>query len=102
MGGGYLDGLSTQPNLRSDSGALCSGCLTKMGHRSTPKSLPQYVRCESDPVSAGFLLGQIRGEIVPCRFCGGLDGDGHCFLGLSVSSTCMSAGIPKVRQTYLS
>ena len=25
----------------------------------------------------GFLLGQVRGEVVPCRFCGGTDGDGH-------------------------
>ena len=27
----------------------------------------------------GFLLGHARGEIVPCRFCGGFDGDGHLF-----------------------
>ena len=27
----------------------------------------------------GFLLGHARGEIVPCRFCGGADGDGHLF-----------------------
>ena len=42
----------------------------------------------------GFLLGQARGEIVPCRFCGGFDGDGHLFLGvhspLSVSNSCKS------------
>ena len=25
----------------------------------------------------GFLLGHARGEIVPCRFCGEADGDGH-------------------------
>ena len=25
----------------------------------------------------GFLLGHARGEIVPCRFCGGFGGDGH-------------------------
>ena len=25
----------------------------------------------------GCLLGHTRGEIVPCRFCGGIDGDGH-------------------------
>ena len=24
-----------------------------------------------------FLLGRMRGEHVPCRFCGGDDGDGH-------------------------
>ena len=27
----------------------------------------------------GFLLGHARGEIVPCRFCGEVDGDGHLF-----------------------
>ena len=27
----------------------------------------------------GFLLRQTRGEIDPCRFCGGFDGDGHLF-----------------------
>ena len=27
----------------------------------------------------GFLFGHARGEIVPCRFCGGFDGDWHIF-----------------------
>ena len=27
----------------------------------------------------GFLLGHARGEIVPCRFCCGFDGDGRLF-----------------------
>ena len=27
----------------------------------------------------GFLLGRIRGQDVPCRFCGAPDGDGHLF-----------------------
>ena len=27
----------------------------------------------------GFLLGRVRGQPVPCRFCGALDGDGHLF-----------------------
>ena len=27
----------------------------------------------------GFLLSQVRGQPVPCRFCGALDGDGHLF-----------------------
>ena len=27
----------------------------------------------------GFLFGDARGEIVPCRFCGGAEGDGHLF-----------------------
>ena len=25
----------------------------------------------------GFLLGRVRGWVVPCRFCGAPDGDGH-------------------------
>ena len=27
----------------------------------------------------GFLLGRVRGQDVPCRFCGGCDSDGHLF-----------------------
>ena len=27
----------------------------------------------------GFLLCKVRGEVVPCRFCGVADGDGHLF-----------------------
>ena len=27
----------------------------------------------------GFLLGKVGGEVVPCRFCGQGDGDGHLF-----------------------
>ena len=27
----------------------------------------------------GFLLGKVQGENVPCRFCGGPDGEGHLF-----------------------
>ena len=27
----------------------------------------------------GFLLSFVKGEIVPCRFCGGPDNDGHLF-----------------------
>ena len=33
----------------------------------------------------GFLLGRMRGESVPCRFYGGVDGDGHLFLGVFFS-----------------
>ena len=25
----------------------------------------------------GFLLSRVRGQVVPCRFCGAPDGDGH-------------------------
>ena len=31
----------------------------------------------SDGVWNGFLLGTARKDEVPCRFCGGKDGDGH-------------------------
>ena len=27
----------------------------------------------------GFLLGKVRCQAVPCRFCGGCDSDGHLF-----------------------
>ena len=27
----------------------------------------------------GFLLGRVRGQPVPCRFCGAPDADGHLF-----------------------
>ena len=27
----------------------------------------------------GFLLSRVKGQPVPCRFCGSLDGDGHLF-----------------------
>ena len=27
----------------------------------------------------GFLLSRVRGQPVPCRFCGSPDGDGHLF-----------------------
>ena len=27
----------------------------------------------------GFLLGKVKGQHVPCRFCSGADGDGHLF-----------------------
>ena len=37
------------------------------------------VSCMVGGVWNGFLLGKVRGEAVPCRFCGGLDGDGHLF-----------------------
>ena len=29
----------------------------------------------------GFLLGRVRHQVVPCRFCGAPDGDGHLFGG---------------------
>ena len=32
-----------------------------------------------------FLLCFVRGEIVPCRFCGGPDSDGHLFWSILIS-----------------
>ena len=34
----------------------------------------------------GFLLGRVRGQVVPCQFCGAPDGDGHLFLGVYTST----------------
>ena len=36
----------------------------------------------------GLLLGRVRSQAVPCRFCGAPDNDGHLFLGLPFSSSC--------------
>ena len=36
----------------------------------------------------GFLLGKVRGQVVPCQFCGAPDGDGHLFWECTFSSSC--------------
>ena len=36
----------------------------------------------------GLLLGRVRGQPVPCRFCGAPDGDGHLFGGMHLSFFC--------------
>ena len=64
-GGRYLDfrgslKLLSSPHLRGGDKGLLRGIL-------------------SGGVWNGFLLGFVKGEIVPCRFCGGLDHDGHFF-----------------------
>ena len=41
------------------------------------------------------MLGRMRGEIVPCRFCGGVDGDGHLF-GTVLFSPWLNSGRAKV------
>ena len=38
-------------------------------------------------VRHGLLLGRVRGQPVPCRCCGGTDGDGHLFQGVYLSSS---------------
>ena len=40
----------------------------------------------------GFLLGKVQWENVPCRFCGGPDGDGHLFWECSYQ-LCLLFGI---------
>ena len=44
--------------------------------------------CFAMSVWTGFLLGHVRCQAVPCRFCGAPDSDGHFFLGLSFSTSC--------------
>ena len=36
----------------------------------------------------GLLLGRVRSQVIPCRFCGAPDGDGHLLLGMNLSSSC--------------
>ena len=36
----------------------------------------------------GFLLSGVKGQPVPCRFCGSADGDGHLFWGMYLSPSC--------------
>ena len=45
--------------------------------RERDKALPRSILVGG--VWNGFLLGKIRGQDVPCRFCGGRDSDGHLF-----------------------
>ena len=35
----------------------------------------------------GFLLQKVKGQRVPCRFCGGADSDGHLFWGMPFSTS---------------
>ena len=56
------------------------GCLQLLNSsraRETDKALLRSVMVES--VWNGFLLGRVRHQAVPCRFCGAPDGDGHLF-----------------------
>ena len=41
----------------------------------------------------GFLLGKTKEEDVPCRFCGGVDGDGHLFWDCPFSPLCVFVSI---------
>ena len=54
--------------------------------RESEKALLRSVVVDGD--WNGFLLGRVRGQPVPCWFCGGPDGDGHLFVGVYLSSSC--------------
>ena len=74
LGGRYLDfrgslKLLSSPHLRGGDKGLLRRIL-------------------SGGVWNGYLLSFVRGEIVPCRFCGGPDSDGHLFLGVPSSHFC--------------
>ena len=36
----------------------------------------------------GYFVGRVRGQPVPCRLCGGPDGEGHLFGRMHLSSPC--------------
>ena len=44
----------------------------------------------------GVQLGEVRGENVPCRFCGGIDGNGHLFGRLHLSPVRAFKGKPRI------
>ena len=62
--------------------ALCWMCIHV---RERDKALLRSVMVGG--VWNGFLLGRVRGQPVPCRFCRAPDGDGH-FLGVHLSASC--------------
>ena len=71
-----------------DSGALSSGCqriftTTSFHLRGRDNMLLRAILCVG--VWNGFLLLKAEKEEVECQFCGGLDGDGHLFLGVYLS-----------------
>ena len=41
----------------------------------------------------GFLLSRVRGQPVPCRFCGAPDGDGHLFFGMYLSASGVNGAL---------
>ena len=47
----------------------------------------------------GFLLGNMRRENVPCRFCGGPDGDGHLFWECSYTLYLLSGESPEFHES---
>ena len=57
---------------------LCS-CLTLPKVRERDKAQLRSVMVGG--VWNGYLFGRVRGQSVPCRFCGAPDNDGHLFSG---------------------
>ena len=82
----WMDSVS---DLGSRKGFGCGPFLDYVGSmqllvsshvRSRDKALLRGILSgEFGVVWNGFLLSKVRGENVPCRFCGGVDGDGHLF-----------------------
>ena len=56
---------------------LCSSLILLMFERGRDKALLRSVMVGG--VWNGLLLGRVRSQAVPCRFCGALDNDGHLF-----------------------
>ena len=71
-------------DIRSSHQLLCSSHV-----RERDKALLCSIMVGGD--WNGFLLGKVGGEVVPCRFCGALDGDGRLFLGMSLPSSCLDS-----------
>ena len=55
---------------------LCSSLILLMFEKEIR---PCFVPLWLGGVWNGFLLGRVRGQAVPCRFCGAPDNDGHLF-----------------------
>ena len=56
---------------------LCSSLILLMLERERDKALLRAILVGG--VWNGFLLSPVRGQAVPCRFCGAPDNDGHLF-----------------------
>ena len=61
--------------------ALCNFLTLLMSGRGIKALLRSVV---VGGVWNGFHLGRVRGQPVPCRFCGAPDGDGHLFWGCTL------------------
>ena len=72
--------LTSQINLSHAHERMIKCPQTCATRQDSEKSACDEVFClHTGGVWNGFLLSHVRGETVPCRFCGGEDGDGHLF-----------------------